>query len=289
MGSRRRIVPVLGLLTVLAVAGFSVTVALAQEDGAPSGTDDASLLERLDALEDVLPATPPPSDVTVTANETGGQLSADGASTRAVLDTIEADLRRLFVDADDADGEVADAVAMIAMGWLDLWQGSAHLQAAETNDLAFPIETFDAEGVATGADELRGEVETGLALVLQGRDRLHRGYGTLRALQPADDLAVQVRFDARAAAEEDFDTDLRPLVHRLLSLPATTVVASTDRFRSEAPGVDARARSMTITCVDREALDAAGGVASDELLAELAADRIDCPDLPDGVLVTESD
>ena len=288
VGTRRRIVPVLAVLTALALGALGLTAALAQSDDAPTGRDDASLVERLDLLEDDLPEVIPPEQVTVAEDETWGTLSADGASTRAVLDTLEADLRRLFVDADDATGEVADAVALIATGWLEVWQGSDHLLVAETNDLAFPIATFDADGVATGADELRGEVETGLALVLQGRERLRQGYGALRELRPTEG-PVQARFDQRAADEDVFDLEVRPLVHRLLSLETTTVLVPHERFVTDAPGVEARARSMTITCVDREALEEAGGVATEDLLGAIEIDRVDCPDLPGDVEVRGED
>lgn len=288
MGSLRRIVPVLGVLTVLGLGGVGLGAALAQQDDTPTGSGDDALLERLDVLEDTLPAVIPPAEVTVTADATGGTLSADGVSTRAVLDLVEGDLRRLFVDADEAGGPVAEAVRLVASGWLDIWQGSAHLEVAETNDLAFPLATFDADGVATGADDLRGEIEAGLALILQGRDRLHRGYGTLRELNAAE-VAIQARFDLRAANEDTFDAEVRPLVHRLLSLRTTTVLATTDRFRTDAPGVEARARAMSITCLDRDALEAAGGVVTDELLAELEVDRVDCPDLPAGTIVGDGD
>lgn len=254
------------------------------EADAVTGRDDVSLVERLDLLEDDLPDIVLPEQVTVADAETFGTLSADGASTRAVLDVVEPELRRLFVDADDATSEVAEAVALVASGWIDVWQASGHLLEAETHDLAFPIATFDADGVATGADELRGEVETGLALVLQGRERLRQGYTALRELRPAEG-PVQARFDQRAADEDVFDLEVRPRVHRLLSLATTAVLVPHERFETDAPGVEARARSMTITCVDRAALVEAGGQVTDELLAEFEVESVDCPDLPADVEV----
>ena len=82
--------------------------------------------------------------------------------------------------------------------------------------------------------------------------------------------------DARA-----FDAEIRPQVHAMLSRPTASVLVTTDRFETDAPGVRARANSMTVVCVDREALEELGGVATEEVLAQLEdVDRIDCADLP---------
>jgi hypothetical protein len=278
----RAVTLVLALAAVaVTVASIGVTAAVAQQDeeeSAPSGSGATSLLERLDELEDLLP-TPPPTDVELDDEVTWGAIAGDAGSARAVLDTLEGDLRRLFIDAEDADGPVADAVALVARGWLDIWQGTGALATWEANDLAFPIDTTDDDEVATGADELRGQAEKGLELVLQGRARHLAGYAELRELGEADP-AIQVRLDARAAEAETFDTDVRPLVAQLLSQPTTTVVVPVERFDSTAPGVDARARSLQVTCVDREALAEQGIEIDEETLAALEATtpaRVDCP------------
>jgi hypothetical protein len=268
----------------VAAASIGVTAAVAQQEDPPAATEaeDTPLLDRLAELEPLLPATPPPTDVVLAAETTWGTLEGDAGSVRAVLDTLEGDLRRLFVDADDADGPVADAVALVARGWLDLWQGTGPLATWEANDLAFPIDTVDDDLVATGADELRGQAEKGLELVLQGRERHLEGYTQLRELGEADP-AVQAQFDARAAEAETFDTEVRPLVVRMLSQRTTNVLVTVDRFGSNAPGVEARARSVDVTCIDREAL-AEQGVVDDETLLALEAatpDRVDCPDRPE--------
>jgi hypothetical protein len=277
----RAVAVLLALAAAVVAASIGVTAAVAQQDDTAEaqGSDPSSLLERLDELEGLLPATPPPTDVELSVETTWGTLSGDAGSTRAVLDTIEGDLRRLFVDADDADGPVADAVALVARGWLDVWQGTGALATWEANDLAFPLETTDDEDVATGADELRGQAEKGLELVLQGRARHLEGYTDLRELGEAEP-AVQARLDARASEAEIFDTEVRPLVVRMLSQPTTAVMVPVERFSSNAPGVEARARSMEVTCIDRDALADQGIVLDEETLAELEAatpDRLDCP------------
>lgn len=293
MGSPRRGVAV-AVLALVAVGLFGLTTASAQQDAEERaetalGSSDTDLVLRLDLLEDRLPSVIPPSEVLLDPEETFGTIAAEGASTRALLLTVEGDLRRLYTDADDARGDVADAVWLVTAGWLDVWQGSELLQQAETHDLAFPIETFDDDGVATGADILRGDITDGLTLILQGRDRLLRGYVTLRDLEVDDPLAAR-RFAERAEDEELFDAEIRPLVHELLALPTTAVLAVADRFETDVPGINARARSMTITCLDRDALEEAGGVARPELLGALeTTTQVDCPNLPEGAEIQVAD
>ena len=291
MGSTRRVATTFAIVAAMGVALIGVTAAVAQQDDEPVGTDPASLLARLADVEATLPTDLPPTDVTLEDEEsTWGTLQGDAGSVRAVLDTLEPDLRRLFIDADDAGSAqgvavqdlVSTAVSLVARGWLDVWQGTAALAAYESNDLAFPITGESDDGVSTGADQLRGNAVTGLELILQGRGRLLAGYVALRDLGEADP-AAQALFDARAAAEEAFDQDVRPLVLRLLQQPTSSILVPTERFATSAPGVEARANSMTFVCVDREAFEQAGGVATDEVVAELAPvtpERLDCPALP---------
>jgi hypothetical protein len=284
----RGISMMLVLAAVAVAASIGVNAAVAQQDDAdpaPGGTDPSSLFERLDDLEGLLPDTPAPVDVELGAETTWGTLAGDAGSVSAVLDTLEGDLRRLFIDADDAEGPVAEAVAAVARGWLDVWQGTTSLAAWEGNDLAFPIDTSDDDAVATGADELRGHAEKGLDLVLQGRARHLEGYTALRELGEADP-AIQARFDVRAAEAETFDAEVRPRVVQMLSQPSPSVVVPVDRFSSNAPGVEARARSVQVTCIDRAALAEQGIELDDETLAALEAatpNRADCPEVTEQV------
>lgn len=279
------------MLAVTAVAAVGLAAvgiggALAQQDDEPTAQpapDPSELVERLGTIEVDLPEVVPPTDVIIDPQQTWGEYEGDPAGLRATLDTVEGDLRQLFIDADDADGEVADAVSAIARGWLDIWQGAEHLALAEEHDLAFPFDTETAEGVATGADELRGQVEAGLELILQGRARHLDGYVVLRDEAPAE-AVVQAQFDARAAEAEDFDIDLRPELLVMLSHRSTGVWIAVDRFDTDLPGVEPRATSATLVCIDRELLEEAGGVVTEENVAELVAatpERPDCPDLPE--------
>jgi hypothetical protein len=257
----------------------------APADGAePAGGEALSLLQRLDELETLLPPAAPPDDIELDLDTTWGEFAGDAGGAHALLDTLEGDLRRLFVDADDADGPLADAVTDVVRGWLDLWQGTGALAVWEGNDLAFPIDTKDDDAVATGSDELRGQAEKGLELLLRGRGRHLDGYTRLRELGQAEP-AVQARLDARAADAEAFDAELRPLVERMLSQRTSNVVKPVERFDSRAPGVEARARTLAVTCVDREASERDGLVADDAAVAAesdvTTRERVDCPDLPE--------
>lgn len=282
----------------LAVASLAGTVAFAQQEGpAPSGVTDDALLERLDALEQDLPGDVAPTGVSIerTGEEgdaTGGTFDGDVTGQAAIIDTLAGDLTSLYVDADDGTTAVADAVADVARGWLDLGEGSTQLAVWEGHDLQFPLDASDDEDVAAGADELRGRVEAGMRLVLGAQRRNLGGYVALRDLGQAEP-AAQTRFDARASSAVAFDEQLAPRLRQLLSLRTTQVLATTDRFETSAPGSESRARSMTVTCIDREAYaDASlelgttedGRPGAPALGESLPSDttRVDCPDLPPG-------
>lgn len=273
-----------------AVAG-AVVLAVDDEEPAPpppspSDTPTGALLDRLDELEVGLPPAVI-EDVTIIAGATWGRPDGDATGVAAVLDTLEPELRSLFVDADDASGEVADAVALVARGWLDLRNGARALSDWETHDLAFPVGSRDDDGVATGADELVGRAATGLELVLRGQGRLLDGYTQLRTIGAAP-LPAQERIDTRAREAERFDLEVRPLVLAALSGPTTGVLVPIDRFTTDAPGIEPRAASLRLVCVDRELLAALGPDPAPEELAAAAAatpPRIDCPALPGDVEV----
>lgn len=269
------------VITGAGAADADLTAQVSADGVSTPAADPGELIADLGALEPALPEVAHPTGVEIDPTATWGRLDGDAGAARAQLDTIEPDLRALFVAADDADGEAAQAVATVARGWLDIWSGLEPLAAWETHDLEFPTDTDDVDGVATGGDELRGTAERGLEQVLTGQRRLRDGYRGLRTLgaAPPED---QVVFDVRAAQADEFDAAVRPLVRRLLSQSSPTVLVTTDRFGTTAPGAQARARSSTVVCVDREALEALGRTPDPQelaALAERARDRVDCPDL----------
>jgi hypothetical protein len=299
----RRSVTSIAAVAVAAAVAFGVGAAIAQDETPASGTDPAALLARLGELEVDLPADFAPTAATLSAEASFGTIEGDATSVRALLDTLETPLRQLFIDADDADGPVADAVSLVAQGWLDVWTGSASIGAAQSNDLAFPTEATDGLDVAAGADELRGSFEIGLELVLQGRARHLAGYEALRDLNEAEP-PVQALLDARATASKQFDEEVRPDVVAALGASSTSIMVPTERFVTDAPGVRSRATSMTVMCVDREsyerAIDEATGPATDGATdgatdaapdggASIEVQRDDCPPAADELTAADDD
>lgn len=297
MVTRRRSVGLVVAVSLLA-ATLGATVATAQQDdAAPQGSDDAALLARLDALEPQLPAELAPTTVVIDPEATFGSFEGDVTGAAATLGTLERDLLALYVDADDAGTPVADAVADVSRGWLDLHQAYGQLAVWEAADLEFPVDADDAEGIATDADGLAGRAETGLRIVLDASQRQLAGYVALRELGAAEPSAQQ-RLDARAAASEAFDADVRPLIAELLALRSTALLVPVERFETSAPGVEARARTMTVTCIDRQAvLDAKEGLEAGETtdvdalveLMDSSVVRQDCPALAEEQDVRELD
>lgn len=271
---RRSLLPI---AAVAAAIAFGVGGAIAQ-DAQPMGSDPDALLERLAALEPDLPAEVAPTGVTLNPETSFGEFDGDATSQRAVLDTLEPELRALFVDADDADGKVATAIGLIAQGWLDVWTGSAAMSVAESNDLAFPMTATDDLGVAAGADDLRGSTETGLQLILQGRARHLEGYAALRRLNAAAP-SIQVLFDERARQARNFDEEIRPDLATALGEPSPSILVPTERFVTDAPGVRSRATSMSLACVDRDLYEAAMDLPEEErqaALTDVEVVRDDC-------------
>lgn len=259
----------------LAVAGTAVATAL-QDDG----SSDEALIDRLVALERELPVLPPDT-VDVDPAETWATMTGDFTGARVALDAVVDEARSLFVDAEQADGPVATAVAEVARGILVLRTGYQHLAAWETNDLTFPLETLDDDEVATGADELYGVAQTGFSLVLDARARTLPAYAVLRdadAADPEDRTVLDERYEAALA----FDSDTKPAIHRALSFETTQVMRTVSRFVSTAPGTEARARAMTVVCIDRETYQAAELLDAEETAALVTLPADDCPDLDNG-------
>jgi hypothetical protein len=278
VGSPRRFATAMLVAAAVGAATIGVTAAVAdQDEQVTAGSDDTSLLERLDALEAQLPD--PYGEVD--EDEDWDVYADEFANLKGSLTTVEDDLRRLFVDGDEAETDVAAAVSLIASGWLDIMHAADAFATWSSHDLAFPLGTTDDDGVATGADNLRGTAERGLVLFLQGAGKHLEGYTSLRELS-ATDGAAQGVIDERAADTERFDTVDRPIIAFLLSQASPTVVVPLERFETQGPGVESRAGSMSYVCVDRELLEAEERPLTDEVLLELEAatpDRVDCAEL----------
>lgn len=270
-----------------ALAASAVTSATAQdapEQPAVTATDEEALVDRLVDMERGLPALPP-SGVAMDDETTFGVLEGDFTSALAELDLVSEQARQLFIDADEADGDVADAVASVARGYLRLEQAYGYLSRYEDHDLGRPAGAEDVEGIATGPDTAAGLVDTGLHLVDLARLDAIVGYGVLRDTEAADD-AEKGLFDAAYRETQAYLTTVRPDTAKLVSADSTAVLLAFERFETEVPG-EARASDVTYICVER-GFDLAALLSSQDPQAfvdALGGDSAllpteDCPDVP---------
>lgn len=285
--------------TAVSVGGIATALAVALVGGAATATlqqgGDGALVDRLVELERQLPALPPdaPGDVTVVVDQTWGDVSGDFFGASVALDGLAEQARDLFVDADEAGDDTADAVADAARAVLDLRQAYQHLAAWESHDLSLAVGTPAGTDASTFADERYGRAATGLDLLERAHQRRVGAYRVLRDAAAASDEAKN-HFDVQFQAERAFAADVLPRIRRVVSARTTRLLVTTGRFRSATPGDEARARSMTVACVDRDAytavrdsaaaLVAGGALAQPELPEQiaglLAVPATDCPDLP---------
>lgn len=269
-------------VALLAVSAVGIA-AFGQSQTAEPTLRDEELVDRLVEIERSLPALPP-DDVVIAEDRTWADLVGDFTGAEVGLATLEDDTRTLFAQADDTGGDVGDAVAAATRAILTLHEAYEHLADWESHDLAFPLGTVDGDGVSTGADELMAQAALGLDLVLRARALQLPAYEVL-ASTPAADADEKSLFEAQLAWVEAFDVELRPLILAARSDDTSQVAVVVSRFDTVAPGSEPRARSVTVTCVDRAAYEAAfeSGDESDleELLATVdPAVSADCPDLP---------
>lgn len=279
-----------GVLAVAAATVLGGAASAALQQGEP-----AALVDRLVDLERQLPALPPetPAEVAVVPEETWGDLSGDFFGSSVALEGLAEQARDLFIQADEAGGDAGQAVADAARAILDLREGYRHLAAWEVHDISLPVGTPSRDEASTFADELYGRAGVGLDLLERAHARRLAAYTVLRDAEASSDTAKN-HFDIQFQAERAFASDVLPRIRRLVSDETTRLLVTTGRFGSGAPGDEARARSMTLACVDREAYVAArdtvapliarGGLTQPELPQDLAVllgvPADDCPDLP---------
>ena len=270
-----------GALVVGVLATQFAATALQGEDGAAPIPE---LVDRLVELEQQLPSLPP-EDVIISEEETWAEFTGDFTGAKVTIDALADEARDLFIAANEAKpNPTATAVASGARSILLFQEAYGLLAEYESYDLAFPVDATDDEGVATGADEPYGLAEAGLRLVLDAHSRRLAAYELLRDSEAVDENERDF-FDTLYRAEVGFDTDMRPLIHRALSLDTTEVMRGIERFETSAPGSEARARTFTVVCIPREAYtsgDLPGVSLPEELLALTGTPAADCPDLQNG-------
>jgi hypothetical protein len=275
--ARRQLSVGIGLAAMIAslLGGQVVASALQGDDQAPEG-----LVDRLVAIERELPSLPP-DEVVVIEEESFAEFPGDFVGARFALDDLADRTRDLYIDAEEADGPIATAVADAARAILIQREGYELLADFEGHDLAFPLDDFDADGVSTGADTLYGRGEAGLMLLLDANARWLSAHEILRDTELADQAERQVFADAYDIAR-DFGSVTRPRIHRALSIDTTQVIRPVDRFETTAPGSEARARTLRVVCLPREAYlaDETLAIELPESLAALGqVPAADCPDL----------
>ncbi len=276
-----RAIATLTLTGVLAAGIVVSTTALAQDaddeavDTPVAGVSDEALVDRLIGLERQLPVLPP-TNATVLEDETFGTIDGDFTGAAAELQLIEDEARQLFIDADDADGLVADAVASVAVSYVRMYEAYETLRAVDDHDLSRPNGTVDATGVATGADRVAGYLEAGLPLLDLARGEALVGYAILRDSDAADD-AEKGLFDAAYRDTERYMFEIRPQVGRVISAPAN-ILLPIQRF--DAATGEARAKDVDYVCVPRE-LYPMDSPAPLESLAILIAGGVELPALSD--------
>lgn len=277
---------VVGLLASQGGGGVTLAAEQKSTSAAPASVPADKLVDRLVDLEAEL-ATLPPDDVILTQDATWGDFPGDFSGARVQLDAVASDARDLFAAADDSDGPAAAAVADVARSLLTLREGYGLLGEWETADLEFPLEGSSDQGTAIDADERYGKAEAGLRLVLEARERSAPAYDVLRNAAAADE-DDRAFFELRYQAAQGFENALRARLHRALSLPTTEELLVVDRFVSLAPGVEPRAESFAMTCVERD-LEPADQQAdetvvdADDEVADAAAP--DCVELESGAEV----
>ena len=261
----------------------SATAQDAEEEAPATGTDDATLVDRLVDIERGLPELPP-SEVIVEPDETFGQMQGDFVGALTELELVSDQARQLFIDADSADGEVADAVALVARGYLRMEEAFGFLARYDEYDLARPVGAVDDDEVATGADVANGYVMAGVDLLDVARMDSLLGYGILRDSEAADD-AEKGLLDAAYRDTQQYLTTVRPEAHTMVSASSTAVLVAVSRFEDAAVS-EARAREVSYVCVPRNLYPVDSPEPAVALAALLAGEEMellpteDCPDLP---------
>lgn len=273
-----------GLLVtaVVAAGGVGVTnYVLAQGGASPD-----QLVDRLVAIENELPTPLPPDEVIISEDETWAEFLGDFTGTKIALDGVVDEARQLFIEADDASGDVADAVATVARNWVLMQNAFTYLEAWRSEDLTFPLDTFDETNTATGADSGLAYAEIGFMIQIEAHQAMYPAYDVLRRAEDAD-ASERALFDGRYETVEGHISLLIPQLRRALSEETRQVIVTLDRFETTAPGVEARARVMTMTCIDRDAYLAIRGAGPElqEQVTALLSDQLVtpfCPDLQNG-------
>ena len=258
-------------LLACAAAATVIGVAAAQDgDGQLEATGaDADLVDRLLEIEPDLPGLVPDQ---VEVDDEVADATLDGAfgQARIALDAVEADLRQLFVDADDAGTAVGDAVSDVTRGLLLEREAIIALEQADDLDVERPVDSSDETNendVAIDADDPAGLTLIGVDLLLDARMRELAGYELLATL--GDDVDPTGTFADRADDLREYADTTDPLLRAAVGLETDQLLVAVGRF--DAPVGEARATATEYVCVERETYLAAIAAGESVATATLAA------------------
>ena len=241
------------LIGLLVAAGLVVALGSAiAAEGDGEGDEvavtggDQELVDRLVALQDELPPLVP-TEADLALNELDPVLLGSFTSARSTLDRLEDEIRQLYIDGDDADTAVGDAVTSVARGLLIERQALLVLEESDGSTNPRPLDSSNArndEGVALDADGLLGLETVGIDLLIQAHDLRRLGYEVLEEVEGVDGVFA-TQLDELLVYENEVGITLR-----------VATSASTDELlvpveRYEAPVGVPRATSVTYVCVDR--------------------------------------
>ncbi len=230
---------------------------------------------------DVVEAVPvlDPENVLIADLTLERELLGDFIREHAALEDIHDEALQLFIDGDEAGGDLGDAVADAARAVLLIEEGYERWAQLE---LVVPFDAEDDLGVSTGTDAVRSLAEQGIDLVQEGQARLEAAY--LRLLPLEFTSAQEARLEAAAAKARDYQATGEPALRHYAGDVTTQEILEVDRF--EGTTGTAKARWVTYVCIPRGSANAL----SPEALAAALANSLtfvadDCPNFPDPELL----
>lgn len=239
------------------------------------GAADEELVERLLVIEADLPA-PLPSSAELAADGVDALLTGSFTSARSTFDSMEDQLRDLFVDADDATTEIGEAVASVAHGLLLERQGLLVLEETDQSDETRPLDVSDArddDGNAIDADGYHGRQTTALRILLESRELQRAGYAVLRELpKGVDENGVLA---ARWVQLVDYRDGTEVQLRQVAATESEQLLVEVARY--DAPLGVAQSLGVAYVCVDRVAYELlAEAPESERIAASITLPDEDC-------------
>lgn len=284
MGATVRAARTAGGAGAVLVAAAVALSGLPGTSSLPSAAQNAEG-DLVDRLLDIVEQVPiiQPDNILVADLTLERELLGDFIADHRTLAELHDDALQLFVDGDEAGGELGDAVGDAARAVLMLEEGYERWAALE---LVVPFEAFDDLEVAIGTDPARSLAEQGVDLVQEGQARLAAAY--LR-LQPLELSAEQeTRLDGVVVEARAYQARIEPALRDYARDFTTQELLEFERFSGTAG--TAPARAVTYLCIPRGSADALSPAALAEALAnQLTFVADDCPALPDPEVLTVDD